>query len=97
MGQDALQVVPAELEATAGQWEALTSELVGAPPSPGQPFQATTAAVNGVNAAIGVAAAAFTARTQATVGGVTAAVGGYTSQEAASAAEMSGVTQVTVV
>jgi hypothetical protein len=46
MGQDALQVVPAELQAIAGQWEVLTSELVGAPPPPGQPFQATAAAVN---------------------------------------------------
>lgn len=97
MGQDALQVVPAELEATAGQWEALTSQLVGAPPSPGQPFQATTAAVNGINAAIGVAAASFTARTQATVGGMTTATGEYLSQEATSAAAMNDVPQVTVV
>jgi hypothetical protein len=93
MGQDALQVVPAELQATAGQWEALTSQLAGAPPAPGQPFQATTAAVDGINAAIGVAAAAFTARTQATVGGVTTAAGGYTSQEATSADMMSDVIQ----
>ncbi|MCA2303173.1 hypothetical protein JF770_06340 [Mycobacterium intracellulare] len=97
MGQDALQVVPAELAATAGQWEALTSQLVGAPPSPGQPFQATTAAMNGINAAIGVAAASFTARTQATVGGMTTATGEYLSQEATSAAAMNDVTQVTVV
>ncbi|OBI37184.1 hypothetical protein A5709_15240 [Mycobacterium sp. E1386] len=97
MGQDALQVIPAELEATAGQWEGLTSQLAGAPPSPGQPFQATTAAVNAVNAAIGVTAAAFTARTQETVGGVTTAAGGYITQEATSAVAMSDVTKVTVV
>ncbi|BBZ45430.1 hypothetical protein [Mycobacterium parmense] len=97
MGQDALQVVPAELEATASQWEALTAQLAGAPPSPGQPFQATTAAVNGVNAATSLAAAAFAARTQATVGGMITAAGRYTSHEAASAAAMSNLTQVTVV
>lgn len=97
MGQDVLQVVPAELVATAGQWEALTSQLVGAPPSPGQPFQATTAAVNAVNAAIGVTAAGFTARTQETVGGVTTAAGGYTAQEATSAADIAAIAGVTVV
>ncbi len=97
MGQDALQVVPGELEGTAGQWEALSAQLVGAPPSAGPPFQPTTAAVNAVNAGIGVAAAAFAARTQDTVGSVTTAAGGYTTQEATSAAEMNGVTQVTVV
>lgn len=97
MGQDALQVLPPELVATAGQWEGLTSQLVGAPPAPGQSFQATTAVVNAVNAAIGVAAASFTARTQATVGGVTQAAGGYTAQEATAAGQMSNITGVTVV
>lgn len=97
MGQGSMQVLPPELVATAGQWEALTSQLAGAPPSPGQPFQATTAAVNAVNAAIGVTAAAFTARTQETVGGVTTAADGYTAQEATSAADMSNIAGVTVV
>lgn len=97
MGQDPLQVIPAELAAAAGQWEALTSQLVGAPPAPGQPFQATTAAVNAVNAAIGVTAASFAARTQETVGGMTQAAGGYTAQEATSAAEMGIATGITVV
>lgn len=97
MGQEALQVLPPELAATAGQWEALTSQLVGALPSPGQPFQATTAAVNAINAAIGVTAASFTARTQETVGGVTTAAGGYTAQEATSAADIAAITGVTVV
>lgn len=97
MGQYALQVVPAEVVATAGQWEALTPQFVGAPPSPGQPFQATTAAVNAVNAAINVAGAAFTARTQGTAGAVAQAAGGYTAQEATSAAEMGIATGVTVV
>jgi len=97
MGPGELQVCPEELGATASQWQALGSRLTGAPPSPGPPFQPTTAAVNRVNAAIGVAAAAFTARAQATVGGVTTAAGGYTSQEATAAGEMAAVTQVAVV
>ena len=53
--------------------------------------------MSGVNAAISGAAAAFTARTQATVGAMITAAGGYTRQEAASAAAMSNLTQVTVV
>lgn len=97
MGQDALQVVPAELEATAGKWEAVSSQLVGAPPAPGQPFQATTAAVNSLTAAIGVAAAAFSGRTQATVGGMITAAGKYISQEATSAGNMDAITGVTVI
>lgn len=97
MGQGALQVVPTELIATAGQWGALTTQLAGAPPSPGQPFQATTAGVNAVNAAIGVAAASFTARTQATVGAVATAAGGYLGQEANAATAMNDVTKATVV
>jgi hypothetical protein len=97
MGQEALQVVPAELEATAGQWQALSAQLVGSPPSPGPPFQPTTAGVNAVNAAISVAAAAFIARTQETAGEVTVAAGGYITQEATSADAMSDVIRATVV
>lgn len=83
----------------AGQWQGLGAQLTGtaAPPSPGPPFQPTTAAVNAVNAAIGAAAAAFGARTQSTAAGVTRAAAGYTSQEATSAGEMGAVTGVTVV
>lgn len=94
-----MQVVPAELVAAAGQWQGLGAQLAAtvAPPSPGPPFQPTTAAVNSVNAGIGAAAAALGARTQATAGGVTRAAAGYTSQEATSAAEMGAVTGVTVV
>ncbi|CAM4355778.1 hypothetical protein MB901379_00022 [Mycobacterium basiliense] len=54
-------------------------------------------AVNAVNAAIGVAATSFAARTQETVRGVTTAAGGYTAQEARSAAAMYDVTKMTVV
>ncbi|MEY8015190.1 hypothetical protein AB8998_09285 [Mycobacterium sp. HUMS_12744610] len=94
MGRDALQVVPAELAAAAGQWRALSSQLTGvASPSPGPSFQPTTVAVNGVNAAIGVAAAAFTARTQTSAAAVTTAADGYTSQEAGAAGQMSDITQ----
>lgn len=53
--------------------------------------------MNSLNAAIGVAAAAFSGRTQATVGGMTTAAGKYISQEATSAGDMDAITGVTVV
>lgn len=53
--------------------------------------------MNSLNAAIGVAAAAFSVRTQATVGGMTTATGKYISQEATSAGDMDAITGVTVV
>ncbi|ETW21549.1 hypothetical protein MGAST_25255, partial [Mycobacterium gastri 'Wayne'] len=74
------------------------SQLTGlAPSSPGQPFQTTTVAVNGINAAIGAAAAAFVIRTQAAAASVAAASTGYGNQEATAAGEMAAVTHVTVV
>lgn len=98
VGSDGLQVVPGELAATAGQWQALSSRFTATmPPSPGPSFQPTTAAVNGVNAAIGAASAAFATRTQETVTGMGTATATYTKQEATSAADMSNVTGVTVV
>ena len=97
MGPGTLQVATDQLGATTSQWEALSSQLVGAPPTPGQPFQATTAAVNAINAAIGVAAAELTTRTQSTAAGVTTAAGDYTTQEATAAGQMSNITGVTVV
>lgn len=92
-----MQVATDQLGGIASQWEALGRQLVGAPPAPGQPFQATTAAVNSVNAAIGVAAAELTTRTQATAAAVMTASGGYTAQEATAAGQMFNVTGVTVV
>ncbi|ATA29626.1 hypothetical protein MLM_3737A [Mycobacterium lepraemurium] len=98
MGQDGLQVVPDKLEVAAGQWQALSSQLTATmPPSSGPSFQLPAAAVNGVNAAIGTAAAAFAARTQETVTGMGTATATYTKQEATSAADMSNLTGVTVV
>lgn len=67
------------------------------PPESGQPFQATTVAVSGINAAICCAAAEFATRTQATATGVAAAAAAYAHQEATAASEMAAVTQVTVV
>jgi hypothetical protein len=98
VGSDELQVVLDQLKATAVHWQGLSAQLTGAaPPSSGQLFQATTAAVSGVNATIGVAAAAFASRIQATAAGMTSAVAGYAKQEATGAGEMAAVTQVTVV
>lgn len=92
-----MQVATDQLAAIASQWEALGGQLAGAPPAPGRPFQATTAAINGVNAAIDVAAAELATRTQTTVAGVSAANGDYTTQEATAAGQMFNVTGVTVV
>lgn len=65
--------------------------------NPAKPFQATTVAVSGINAAICCAAAEFATRTQATATGVAAAAAAYAHQEATAASEMAAVTQVTVV
>ncbi|ORA93586.1 hypothetical protein BST31_11130 [Mycobacterium marseillense] len=98
MASNGLRVALDELVATATQWRGLSAQLTGqAPPSPGQPFQPTRAAVNGVNAAIGVAAAALVARTRSTAGGATSAAAGYGRQEATSAGELTSVAAVTVV
>ncbi|WP_406816183.1 hypothetical protein [Mycobacterium sp. M23085] len=98
MGSDGLQVVLDQLVATAGQWQGLGAQLIATtPPSAGQPFQPTTAAVSSINATIGAAAAAFATRTQETAGQVTNAAAGYGTQEATSAGEMADVPKVTVV
>lgn len=98
MGTNALQVALDQLGATATRWQGLSAQLTTpAAPAAGPVFQPTTAALGTVNAAIGAAAAAMVARTQSTAGGVTSATAGYGNQEAASAADMSNVTQVTVV
>lgn len=98
MGSDGLQVAFDQLAATASQWQGLGAQLTATtPPSPGPSFQPTTAAVNGVNAAISANAAAFAARTQETATGMTIASATYSKQEATNAADMSNVTGVTVV
>ncbi|AGZ50642.1 hypothetical protein PJK45_05215 [Mycobacterium kansasii] len=92
MEQDRLRIDVGQLEATAGQWSRRSVELaVLAPPSLGQPFQRTTAAVCGAYAAVEFAAAALLARTQATTGTVQAGAAGYASNEATAVAEMSAV------
>lgn len=98
MGSNGLQVVLDQLAATAGQRRGLGAQLtVATPPSPGQPFQPTTAAVGNINAMIEADAKAFATRTQDTADQVTHAAAGYGSQEARSAGEMADVTQVTKV
>lgn len=98
MGSDGLQVTLDQLSHTATQWQGLGAQLAGAaPPSPGQPFQATTTAVSGVNAAVAIAATGFAGRIQATAAGMTSAGAGYANQEATGAGEMAAVAPVTVV
>lgn len=98
MGSDGLQVVPGELQAAAGQWHALSSQLSATtPPVAGAAVSTHDGGGDGVNAAIGAAAAAFATRTQETAAGMGTATTTYTKQEATSAADMSNVTGVTVV
>ncbi|VBA61450.1 hypothetical protein [Mycobacterium attenuatum] len=90
MEQDRLRIDVGQLEATTGQWSRRSVELaVLAPPLPGQPFQPTAVAVGGAHAAVDLAAAALTARTQATASTVQAGATGYASNEATAVAEMS--------
>ncbi|EUA07753.1 hypothetical protein I546_5087 [Mycobacterium kansasii 732] len=87
-----LRIDVGQLEAVASQWGQRSSELaVLAPPSPGRPFQPTTAAVGSAYAAVELAAAALLARTQATIGAVQAGAAGCVSNEATAAAEMAAV------
>lgn len=98
VASNGLQVVLDEVRATAGQWQGLSARFAEAvPPAPGQPFQPTTAAVNGVNAAIGIDTAAFASRIQSTAAGMTSATTAYTNQEATGAGEMTAIAPVTVV
>lgn len=93
-----LRIDVTQLKAAASQWRELSTRLsVLAPPSPGQPFQPTTAAVGGAHAAVGLAAAVLTARTQATTGAVVAGAAGYVNNEATAAAEMAAVPHMRVV
>lgn len=97
MGAGQLRVGVDRLLAAAGRWQELSAQLNPSLPPPGQSFQPTTAAVNSVNAAIGVAAGALVARTQATAARAAAAAEGYSDRESAAAGEMAAVTQVRVV
>ncbi|MHA7649973.1 hypothetical protein ACX9NE_09520 [Mycobacterium sp. ML4] len=99
MGSDELQVVLGQLGVTASQWQGLGAQLATGttPPAPGHPFQATTAAVIGIDAGIGGAAAALATRTQAAAAAVATAAAGYANQEASAAGEMAAVAQVRVV
>ena len=98
MGSDGLQVALDQLGATATQWQGISAQFTAAtPPPPGQPFQATTAAVSSINALISTEAAGMATRSQDTAGQVTNAAAGYGRREATSAGEMAEVPKVTIV
>lgn len=89
-----MQLIAAELQATAARWQGLSGQLTaGVSPSPGQPFQPTSAALSSLYTAIGATASTLAARTGATAGAVTQAAAGYANQEAIGAAEMAAVTR----
>ncbi|CQD10605.1 hypothetical protein BN000_02190 [Mycobacterium europaeum] len=98
MGSDGLQVPLDQLAAMATQWQGLGAQLTATtPPSPGQPFQPTAAAVSSIDALISAAGATLAARIQETATGMTTAGANYGTQEATNARDMSDVTKVTVV
>ena len=97
MGSNELQVLVDELRATASEWDGLSAEFNAPTPSPGHLFQPSTLAVNGVNAAIGVAVAAMTARTQATAAAVAASAAGYVNHDDTAAGTLAAVPQLRVV
>ncbi|WP_421845337.1 hypothetical protein [Mycobacterium sp.] len=84
-----LQVDVPQLEATAGEWSQRSAALAAlTPPSLGQPFQPTTAAVSTAHAAVDLAAAALTTRAQETTVAVETGATRYATNEAISATEM---------
>ncbi|WP_082974718.1 hypothetical protein [Mycobacterium sp. E3247] len=94
VGPTGIQVDVEQLIAAASQWHAVGAELgVVGVPSPGRPFQPTSAAVGGVHAAICIAAATLSARAHETASAVEAGAGGYVANEATAAAEMAAVLQ----
>jgi hypothetical protein len=91
MGTNELKVPSDQLRQAAVQWQGLSSGLTSAAPSPGQPFQPTTAAVGAIDAAIGVGAAAATARLQDTAAAVMSAATGYTNQDITGQGQLAAV------
>ncbi|MCV7076976.1 hypothetical protein [Mycobacterium szulgai] len=91
MAMNELKVAADQLRQTATQWQGLSTGFGTTAPSPGQPFQPTTAAITAIDAAIGVGAAVCAVRIQATAASVAAAATGYTSQDASGRSELAGV------
>jgi hypothetical protein len=91
MGTNELEVPSDQLLQAATQWQGLSAGLTSAAPSPGQPFQLTTAAISAIDAATGVGGAACMARIQDTAAKVTSAAAGYANQDASGQGELAAV------
>ncbi|WP_090601421.1 hypothetical protein [Mycobacterium lentiflavum] len=91
MGTNELDVPSDQLQLAASQWRGLGAGLTNAAPSPGQPFQPTTAAISAIDAAIGISAAACAARIQDTAAAVASAAAGYTNQDASGQGQLAAV------
>lgn len=94
MGSDELNVPSDQLLQAASQWRGLNAGLATTAPSPGHPFQPTTAAINAIDAAIGKDAAACMARLQDTAARVTSSAAGYTTQDAGGQIQLAAVVPV---
>lgn len=87
-----LRIDVQQLQATASQWSQRSAELAAlTPPSPGEPFQPTTAAVGHAHGTVDLAAAALTTRTQSTTVAVETGATRYGANEETAAAEMAAV------
>ncbi|MEE3063020.1 MAG: hypothetical protein VYA67_03530 [Actinomycetota bacterium] len=91
MGADQLKVPSDQLVRGANQWQALSAGLTVTPPSPGQQFQPTAAAISAIDAAIAAATAACAARIQDTAARVISAAAGYANEDATGQAQIAGV------
>jgi hypothetical protein len=91
VGADQLKVPSDRLVQGANQWQTLSAGLTVAPPSPGQRFQPTAAAISAIDAAVAAATAACTARIQDTAARVISAAGGYANQDATGQAQIARV------
>lgn len=91
MGPNEITVPSDQLRQAAVQWQALSSGLTSAAPSPGPQYQPTTAAIGAIDAAIGVGASACAARIQDTAAGVTSAATGYANQDITGQGQLAAV------
>ncbi|MEE6139844.1 hypothetical protein SKC41_26400 [Mycobacterium sp. 050128] len=91
MGTNELKVPSDQLLQAAAQWRGLCAGLATTAPSPGQPFQPTTAAVGTIDAGIGMGSAACAVRIQDTAAKVTSAAAGYVNQDVSGQGQLAAV------
>ncbi|OBA57318.1 hypothetical protein A5647_24195 [Mycobacterium sp. 1100029.7] len=97
MGTNELKVPCDQLLQAATRWQGLSAGLATTAPSPGLPFQPTTASISAIDAATGMGAAACAARIQDTAAKVMSAAAGYGNQDASGQGQLAAVAPVVMV